>query len=232
MKKKPVLAIVGMGQFGTFMKSFLEPFFTIVEVRRNSDPSVVCESRVVVFAVSYEGLLPMIKKLKKHVPAEALICDVTSIKQKPLSVLKKYFPKHQIIGTHPVFGPQSGKNGIKGMPITVCNVTADKKTYKTFITFLHKSLGLHVIEQSPKEHDAEMAHVQALTHFIGRALLELNIQDFPTNTKSYAYLLKLCDMLRFDSYELFRTIEVHNPQAKNIRKKFLKTLMKIEKSLD
>jgi prephenate dehydrogenase len=43
------------------------------------------------------------------------LVDVTSVKVKPLEIIEKYFPKDkfQILGTHPMFGPQSGASGIK-----------------------------------------------------------------------------------------------------------------------
>jgi prephenate dehydrogenase len=231
MKHKKKLAIVGMGQFGTFIKPHLEAFFTIVPVRRDTKPELIASCDIVVFAVSFDGLEPTVQRLKKFIAPSALLCDVMSIKQKPLALLNKNFPKNEIIGTHPVFGPQSGKQGIAGLPITICNVSATNKTYKKFSMFLSKQLKLKVIGQSPIEHDAQMASVQALTHFIGRALVFMDIKSYPTNTKSYNHLLELCDLLRYDSLELFKTIQTHNKSAKVIRNKFLKSLKNVEKEL-
>jgi prephenate dehydrogenase len=231
MRKKQKIAIIGMGQFGTFMAPYLSKYYTVLPITRHSDPALLSDCEVVIFSVSYEGLLPMVKKLRSHIAPHCLIVDVMSVKEKPLQILKKHFPNHEIVGTHPIFGPQSGKSGIAGLPIVVCNVSATEKRYAALKLFLKRTLKLHVIEQTPKEHDYEMAHIQALTHFIGRTLLNLNIQSFKTNTKSYAQLLELCDLIRYDSWELFTTIENQNPQAKIVRKKFLDSLQKTEQQL-
>jgi prephenate dehydrogenase len=229
--KKQKIAVVGMGQFGTFLAGHLAKYHTVVPIRRDSDPILLANCTVVVFAVTFDGLLPTIENLKKHIPSGALILDVMSIKQKPLSLLKRAFPKHEIIGTHPVFGPQSGKDGIAGMPVSLCNVSAHADTYGKVKKFLTQKLKVKVLEQTPKEHDHQMAQVQALTHFIGRALLSMNIESYTTNSKSYAQLLELCGLIKEDTWGLFATIQNHNPEAKKVRTKFLKHLQVLEKKL-
>jgi prephenate dehydrogenase len=231
MKIKKV-AIIGMGQFGTFIEGHLKKYFEIVPFRRDSDPELLRSCEVVIFAVSYDGLEVMAKKVSAYVSKTAVVIDVTSVKQKPIAVLKKYFKDHQILGTHPIFGPQSGKNGIVGLPMVLCNVSCDTKIYTQIRSFLKKKLELHIIEQTPKEHDHQMAHIQALTHFIGRALLHMDVQSYSTDTQSYKQLLQLRDLLKFDSWELFTTIQNTNPEAKKVRKKLLTELILLEKKLE
>lgn len=225
------IAIVGMGQFGTFIEGHLKKHFEIVPFRRDSDPELLSTCDVVIFVVSFNGLESMVKRVRTCIPKTTIIIDVISVKQKPIAILKKYFKHHQILGTHPIFGPQSGKNGIKGLPMVLCNVSCDSKTYTKIRTFLKKKLELHIIEQTPKEHDHQMAHIQALTHFIGRALLHMDVQSYETNTQSYKQLLQLRDLLKFDSLELFKTIQNTNPEAKKVRTVFLKELLRLEKEL-
>lgn len=230
MKKKKV-AIVGYGQFGRFMAKYLRPYCTIVPIKRDTDPEKLRSCDMVIFSVSFEGLEEVCKKLKPFISVNTAIVDVTSIKQKPIAVLKKYFPTHSILGTHPIFGPQSGKNGIEGLPIVLCNISFSKKEYTVIKKFLKNDLSLNVIEQTPKEHDYEMAHVQGLTHLIGRTLCRMDIQNYKTHTKSYEHLLELKKILENDTWELFRTIQKTNPEAKKVRKRFQKEIRQIEKEL-
>jgi prephenate dehydrogenase len=230
MKIKTV-GIIGMGQFGRFMSSHLEKQMTVVRYTRHDNPEILTVCDAVIFTVPYNGLLDAILRVKPYIQKNACIIDVTSVKQKPIALLKKHFKRHQILGTHPVFGPQSGANGIEGLPMVVCNVSCDNKTYTSILHFLKKTLQLQVIEQTPKEHDHQMAQIQALTHFVGRALVNLDIPSFSTNTKSYAQLLELKNLLQFDSWELFATIQNTNPEAKKVRKKFLKELLSLEAKL-
>lgn len=230
MKKK--IAIVGYGQFGRFMAKHLRPYGTIIPVKRDTDPEKVRSCDIVIFSVSFDGLESVCERLKPFIAPQAAIVDVTSVKQKPLRILQKHFPAHAILGTHPIFGPQSGKNGIAGLPIVLCNVSFPKNKYAAVKKFLKNELQLHVIEQTPKEHDYEMAHVQGLTHLIGRAIKRLDIQDFKTHTKSYEQLLELKKLLQDDTWELFKTIQDTNPEAKKVRKRFQKEILQIEKDLE
>ncbi len=225
------VAIIGRGQFGLFMSRHLDTHCNVVLIGRDSDPSDISICDVVIFAVPFEALHDAAKRYKKFVHPKAIVVDVCSVKQKPIVVLTKHFPKHQILGTHPVFGPQSGKNGISGLPIVLCNVSCTKRTYQKIVTFLKEILLLSIIEETPKQHDHEMANVQALTHFIGRGLLHMNIKSYATNTQSYQHLIELTKLLQFDSWELFTTIQLANPEAKIVRKKLLKSLQSLEQDL-
>ncbi len=229
--QKPKIAIVGYGQFGRFAAKHLRPHATIVQIKIDTDPEKIHGCDYVIFAVPFQHLETAINKLKPHIRTNAHILDVTSVKQKPLALLKKAFPKNQLLGTHPIFGPQSGKNGIEGLTIVLSNVSFSKTNYSKTKRFLKQDLQLKVLEQTPKQHDEEMARVQALTHLIGQILNGLDITSYTTNTKSYEQLLELRALLKNDSWELFKTIQNANPEAKKIRSNFTKQLQQIEKKL-
>ena len=229
--KKLKVAIVGYGQFGQFMAKHLRPYCTIVPVQRKTAAEKVSNCDIIIFAVPWNSLSIVVAKLKRSIRPDAVIIDVMSVKQKPLALLKKEFNGHEILGTHPIFGPQSGKNGLKGLPIVLSNVSFTKTHYAAVKRFLKKSLELKVIEQTAKEHDDDMAHVQGLTHLIGRAIAQMNIKSHVTNTKSYERLLELKSLIGDDSLELFKTIQNTNPEATKVRRSFQKQLDKIEKEL-
>jgi prephenate dehydrogenase len=229
--KKPRVAIIGYGQFGKFIAKHLRAHASIVPITRTTNYEKIKNCEVIIFCVPFSGLADAVSAAKPYIAADALIMDVTSVKKAPLTLLKQTFPHHNILGTHPIFGPQSGKNGISGLPIVLCNISVPLPTYRKIKKFLSKTLLLRVIEQSPAEHDHEMAHIQGLTHFIGRALLMMDIKKFKTNTTSYAHLIELTNLLKNDSWELFKTIQLHNTEATNVRKTLLKTLKKIDSDL-
>jgi len=229
--KKIRVAIVGYGQFGRFMAKHLRPHCNVVPIKRATPAEKVANCDMIIFAVPWSGLADAITRLKPHIAPDAAIVDVMSVKQKPLAVLQKAFKGHEILGTHPIFGPQSGRQGIEGLPIVLCNVSFTKKRYAAVKRFLKQTLELRVIEQTPKQHDADMAQVQALTHLIGRVIAQMDIQSRVTNTKSYEQLLALKELIGDDSLELFKTIQNTNPEAKKVRQSFTKQLAKIEKEL-
>jgi prephenate dehydrogenase len=113
----------------------------------------------------------------------------------------------------------------------ITNVSCRNERYTALKRFLKQTLALKVIEQTAVQHDEEMARVQALTHLIGRAITELQIGSYATNTKSYSHLLELKELLKNDSWELFVTIQNANPQAEPVRKAFLDTITSLEQRL-
>jgi prephenate dehydrogenase len=146
-------------------------------------------------------------------------------------MMQELLPKEvQIIATHPLFGPQSGKNGIQGLKIVLCEVRSQQ--FQSVKEFLEEKLGLHVLVRTPQEHDHEMAYVQGLSHFISRGLQAMNVPDGEQKTQSYQHLLDMNQMLRNDTYELFLTLENGNPYAREVRKKFLQELQKIDSDLE
>ncbi len=88
-----------------------------------------------------------------------------------------------------------------------------------------------MLERTPDDHDREMAEVQALAHYIGRALKKLDIKDFATATKSYRHLVELRDLLSDDSWELFETIQKQNPYASKVRAAFRSALDELDQGL-
>ena len=143
----------------------------------------------------------------------------------------KHLPKNvEIIGTHPLFGPQSGKNGIAGLNLVICPVRT--KRNGNLSRFFSRELKLNVLERTPLDHDKQMAYVQALTHFIGRAVNQMDIPDVEQKTPAYQYLLEIKRNLGQDSMDLFLTIENENPFAKDVRDRFIEELVKLNKTLD
>lgn len=154
-----------------------------------------------------------------------VVVDVCSVKVHPVELMKSILPECiEFISTHPIFGPQSGKNGLEGLPFVVCSDSrCSYEIYQNFIRFL-KVAGLIVIEKTAQEHDKEMAYVQGLTHLIARTLKNLSIPDTSLATKAYRHLYEAKEMLGNDSMDLFLSIQNDNPFASQVRDGFLKEL--------
>lgn len=233
------VGIIGFGTFGSFMAEQLKPHFgiTVYDTRRISGEAKrrgvksaslaeTASTPIVIISVPVQSMETVLKKIKPFLHKGALVVDVCSVKVKPVALMKRLLPKNvEIIGTHPLFGPQSGKRGIKGLTIVVCGVRT--KRLKTVRGFLEKELGLVVEEMTPEEHDMEMAETQALAHFIGQGLKEMNLNDDHRNIATYESLLAVRDTVKDDTPELFETIEKWNPYAKAEREKLLQVLRKI-----
>ncbi len=184
----------------------------------------------VVLAVPVQYLEECLLEVKKHVKPGALVADVSSVKVKPIELMLKHLPESvEILGTHPLFGPQSGKHGIEGLNMVLCPVRTTKlRDVQHYFVY---DLRLNVLERSAEVHDRQMAYVQALTHFIGRAVNELDIPDVDQKTPAYQYLLDIKRNLGQDSMDLFLTIEQQNPFAAEVRAKFIDELQRLDQFL-
>lgn len=235
------LGIIGFGNFGQFASPFLTPYCQVTAYDKFLDDEVlerlnvkkgtlkeVASKQILLLAVPVQFLEEVLVEIKDLVKPDALIMDVSSVKVKPLKLMVQYLPETvEIIGLHPLFGPQSGKNGIEGLNMVVCPVRT--KHANELIKFFDRILKLNVLERTPEIHDQQMAYVQALTHFIGRAVNEMDIPDVEQKTPAYQFLLNIKRNLGQDSLDLFYTIEKENPFAKGVRSQFLKELNKLNK---
>ena len=243
-KIKNQLGIIGFGQFGQFMAQHLAPFFDVsvydnadlkTEAEkigvRWSDFETVAGARIVIFAVPLKAFETVLTRAAAFLKADAVCFDVCSVKMEPLRLMQNLLPETvEIVGTHPLFGPQSGREGIEGMRVALCPLrTAKTEAVKRFLT---EDLKLRVFEKSPEEHDREMAHVQALTHFVARALDELHVVDSELATVSYEELMRAARLVSEDSWELFQTIQRGNPFADTKRKAFIEKLIELEERMN
>lgn len=230
------LGFIGFGSFGQFIVPHLKPYFKITVCDRIDYSDAARERGVkwgtleecaakemVVLAIPVQFLEELLVEIKDLVRPKSLVFDVSSVKVKPTELMIKHLPATvDIIGTHPLFGPQSGKNGIAGLNLVVCPVRT--KRQESLLRFFSYELKLNVLERTPTVHDQQMAYVQALTHFVGRAINEMDIPDVEQKTPAYQYLLNIKRNLGQDSMDLFMTIEKENPYAKAVREHFLEEL--------
>lgn len=158
--------------------------------------------------------------------------DVCSVKIYPMRKMKNILPKSiQILGTHPLFGPQSGKNGLDNLQIVLCRERISDANFR-YIKNIFSNMGLSVKETSAKRHDEVMAYTQALTHFFSRAAANtIPFEDFEFITPSARRLRDIINEVKDDTRELFIDIQTLNPYAGKIRNNFLKELNRINKDL-
>ena len=104
------------------------------------------------------------------------------------------------------------------MLVTICPIRGERHER---VAAFGRSLGLTVTVTTAEEHDREMAYVQALTHLIGRSLVNLGIPDEDLKTVSYQHLLELCALIGADTFELFTAIQTQNPFAAEVAHAFV-----------
>lgn len=236
---KREIGFIGFGSFGQFIMPYLTPYFnvTVFDKRdvkldcqrlgvKYASLQETCQKEIVVLGVPVQFLEALLIEIKNYINPSAIVVDVSSVKVKPVDLMLKYLStENQIIGLHPLFGPQSGKNGIAGLNLVFCPVRTSR--YGNMIKFFSQTLKLNLLERSAELHDKQMAYVQALTHFVGRAVNNMDIPDVEQKTPAYQHLIDIKKNLGQDSMDLFLTIENENPYAKEVREQFLEELHKL-----
>jgi prephenate dehydrogenase len=228
------LGLIGFGQFGRLAARLLADHFDIVVtdvapgaeaaardlgVRFGTLPEAAARE-IVVVAAPVAVMREVFTAMAPHVKPGALVVDVGSVKMLPSKWMTEILPAHaDLVATHPLFGPQSAKGGLKGLRFVVCPVRGDRHEC---VAAFGRSLGLTVTVTTAEEHDQEMAYVQALTHLIGRSLVNIGIPDEDLKTPSYQHLLELCSLIGADTFELFTAIQTQNPFAAEVVESFVK----------
>jgi len=233
MASKQTLGILGLGAFGSLMAKHLTPHFDVAAF----DPSQTTQEKAAALGIGYETLpqiatreivvlatpIPRMQEtiaaIAPHLRADALVLDVGSVKVKPVQWMREGLPHTvSIVATHPLFGPQSAPVSIKGQNIAVCPVRGDRAACVE--AFLRDTLELNVMRTTPEEHDFEVAHIQGLTHMVGRILDSLEPIPRRMTTKSFDLMMESADIVRGNSMELFLSIEQENPYSADVHKKF------------
>nr|CAD1843245.1 unnamed protein product [Ananas comosus var. bracteatus] len=214
-EQTPVLkiAIIGFGNFGQFIANGIKRQGHIVMATSRSDYSEYCERHGIQFFQSMDAMceeqpdivfvcssILSTESVLRAVPLhklkpDTIFADVLSVKQFPRNLFLEVLPAgFGVVCSHPMFGPESGKHGWKGLPFVY-----DK--------------GCRMVEMSCEEHDRHAAGSQFITHTIGRILSHLNLESTPINTKGYETLLQLTENTVSDSFDLYYGLFMYNVNA-------------------
>ncbi|MBD3270168.1 prephenate dehydrogenase/arogenate dehydrogenase family protein [Candidatus Peregrinibacteria bacterium] len=231
------LTIVGSGRFAKVLCELLKADFEITILTRDENrakqdkylkkfnPTENFEKayhgkRTIIYSVPIHSLETTLKDQLDHLKDHHTIIDVLSVKVHPKKLYQKMLrgKATQVILTHPMFGPDSAKNGFKDLPIMLDNLSASSKNYQNWKKICKKN-GLKIVEMSAEEHDRLAANTQGLTHFIGRLLNEFDLPKTPIDTSGIKKLQEIREQTCHDTWELFLGLQNYNPYTKRMRLK-------------
>lgn len=161
-----------------------------------------------------------------------MVADCCSVKTLPARwMLEALPPETGVLATHPMFGPESAKNGLEGLPVMIDPVRLDAERTLFWEEFF-ATAGLSVVRMDCDRHDREAAYSQALTHFVGRTLNRVGLEDTPIATKWYRHLHAVAQQCARDSEELFQDMQLLNPYARAMRAAVLDAMAAVDAGLD
>merc|ERR1712217_83619 len=161
-----------------------------------------------------------------------LMVDVLSVKVHAKTIMQGLLPETcDILCTHPMFGPQSGKHSWNGLPFVFERVRLrDAPLCEEFLKWWTDQ-GCRMGDMACELHDEMAAGSQFVTHFTGRVLGQLGLQTTPINTKGFDSLLHLQENTCRDSFDLFFALYKCNPNSASQLKAFEKALAEVSNEL-
>ena len=238
------IGIIGFGAFGQLIARYLSPYFRLyaydpvagldniagalsVTLTRMED---VARCDIVILAMPVARLEHVVEAIAPHLRPGSLVLDVGSVKVSPANIMLSGLPDNvDIIATHPLFGPQSARDGIAGLKIAICPVRGSQGG--RIGAFLRKNLALDVIMTTPEDHDRDAAMVQGLTHLIAKVLVQMEPLPTRMTTRSFDLIMQAVGMVRHDAPEVFHAIERANDFAPQIRQRFFELAANVNEEL-
>ncbi|UCF62802.1 MAG: prephenate dehydrogenase [bacterium] len=238
------LGLIGFGRFGQLLYNQLHTAIPIqvYDPDKQADQNLsaipfynlehVCKNDLVILAVPVSSIRSVCQEIAPYLSSQSLVMDVCAVKTYPLQVMAKHFPAGvQIVGSHPLFGPDSVKDSLQDhiMIVTPYQIRDDDLDQ---IKRFWEGFGIRIIEMTPDEQDRLMAWTLAMTHFIGRALNGLPLPEPSVATRDYRNLIDLMRKINRDTWELFEDMHHYNPYTKEMRQKLFDSLQSLKQKLD
>jgi len=236
------IGIIGYGSFGSLLAKLLAPHVPVLVYDKKAAPSElpdnvravslaeVAACGVVVIAVDLSGISTVCEQLATLVSRQTTVMDICSVKVKPAEMLVNLLGgKCRLLATHPMFGPNSvAANDGTCRGLTWVWHELSGGPFPELEALFGQTLGADIQRMTPDEHDQQMAWVHALTFFVGRALVDMNIPDLALDTGYYRKLRDLFELEKTHSRALFDTIEAGNPYAAEVRAQLIATLQRLD----
>ncbi len=242
MMEEKIAIVGGTGQFGQHLGKNLEDNNEVIisgktvehaeEVAEDygwdygESTEIVKDADVVIIAVPIAVTVDVIDEVGPYISDDALFCDITSVKKKPVEAMKKY--SDEVLGMHPMYAPS---NSIKGQKIVLTPEKGKKWTLmETF--WMDNGADIHVTD--PESHDKAMSLVQGLMHFSELVVAETIRKADMTGSDMkeysspvYQLITDLTARMLNQKPGLYGNIQAENPENEYIRESFIDSAQEI-----
>jgi chorismate mutase / prephenate dehydrogenase len=225
-----VLLVGGKGGMGRYFQACFRRAgyqVRILDKENWPDAGRLCDGvDLAIIGVPIDVSCEVIRNIGPFLPAKAVLCDITSIKEQPLEEMLKAHAG-PVLGLHPLFGPTTSsldKQIIVATPgrhDDACQWVLDQ-----FATW-----GAVVVRSDAREHDDIMGIVQALRHFatfaFGQFLKRRRISLSRTlefSSPIYRLELGMVGRLFAQDPSLYSEIIFASEQRRNLLKDYIRSL--------
>lgn len=236
-KFQPIIGIIGgKGKMGQLFADFFEENGLKVLISdlgtKLTNKEVAEKADIVIVAVTMGRAEAIIKEVEPWVRGNALLADITSIKEGPMKAMAKC--QGETLGMHPMFG---ASNPIPGQLIIYCPIQSGKLT--KWLLDLFKKNNVILMKLTAAEHDEVMAYAQGIIHFseivFAHTLHKLGkpVRDILKFTGIASDIrVLMAGRVIFQDPQLYGNIQIMNPRNLPLMKQFIRSseeLLKIVK---
>lgn len=239
-----MIGLMGFGRFGALAARYLALDFPVTVFSRSqsaediaatgartSSLEDVCRQPFVIVCVPISAMPATLRRIAPLLSAGSVVIDVCSVKIQPVQWMRKYLPPGVfILGTHPMFGPDSAADSLAGRKLVLCRERIPDRLYQRVRRYLMDKK-LEVIEATPADHDRQIAVSLSLTHFIGRSLSAFGAGALNIDTEGYRRLIYTLGVVEHDTWQLFEDMHRYNPYARQARLDFMQAMQAIDEKL-
>ncbi len=220
-----------VGHTGRMGKFFLQHFSKIIPAMRGIDmpfaeDDIVSACRdvdLVLFCIPSSALEGTLSLIAPHVPAHAIIADITSVKVQPLDDMQKHWPG-VVIGAHPLFGPTPSKG--TPMPVAIVAGHNAQEQHISLIENIFSCIGCSPFRCTAQKHDHAMAAIQnlnfitSLAYFAALAPLAEDDEILPFLTPSFKRRQDAAQRMLTEDAQLFTGLFKANPHSHEVVRKY------------
>ncbi len=225
-----VLIVGGAGLMGRYFRScFAEAGYDVRSLDVDDWPQAerLCKGvDLAILSVPIAATPTIAARLAPHLPAGAILTDLTSIKTTPLKAMLDAHPG-PVVGLHPLFGPSTSS---LDKQIIVATPGRDRAACQWLLDQL-AAWGAILVSADAEEHDAIMDIVQALRHFatfaFGRFLADRRVdlhRSLEFSSPIYRLELGMVGRLFAQDPDLYGEIIMASPERRNLLKRYVESL--------
>lgn len=238
------VAIIGFGRFGELLANLSKDAFDVHVIESDSARQsvaknagfklltfeAVAEADIIFLAVPISHFGDTVKELATFVDERHTIVDLCSVKVYPAQLMQKHFTKSALLATHPMFGPDSAKNGLNGLQVAFCPLRIEADQIQIIKAFW-EGHGAVVTESTPEQHDKDSVYSQAFTYSLARIILNMHLPSVGFRTRSFDKLTEIAELSANDSEQLFHDMLFYNPYFSGMKEELEAAIKATEQKL-
>jgi prephenate dehydrogenase len=202
--------------------------------KRNIRAASVAEAasqEVVLLAVPVSRMQSVLRHIRGYLRPGALVIDVCAVKAKPTRWMKALLPRNvEILGAHPLFGPDSCAGSLRGHTVVLCPVRIRRRRLAEIRRGIEREHARTLV-MVPEKHDRMIAETIFLTQYIGRLVGRARLGHWNGVTLNYDRLQSVVEAAIHDSPRLFVDMRKYNAHGARVEAALWKAHSELLKGL-